>query len=114
MLCTSSSGTVQYHYHTSHTFLNDGAVYGRIHCHDMAGGYLDDRFATGCATEHIYNFYNWQFVDTFIYFSHHRITVPRTQSPSRISNCWSRVKRSASSNLLLFCFLSCGLDRRRP
>lgn len=48
----------------------------RIHCHDMAGGYLDDRFATGCATEHIYNFYNWQFVDTFIYFSHHRITVP--------------------------------------
>jgi endo-beta-N-acetylglucosaminidase D len=73
----------------------------------MAGGYLDDRFATGCATEHIYNFYNWQFVDTFIYFSHHRITVPRTQSPSRvISICWNQVKRVPLLTFRLFCFSS--------
>jgi hypothetical protein len=49
-----------------------------LHCHDMNGGYLEDRFTQGCKdTFHVYNFYEWKNIDIFIYFSHHRITIPR-------------------------------------
>ena len=43
----------------------------------MAGGYHEDRFSLGSKTKsHIYNFYYWQYIDIFIYFSHHRVTIP--------------------------------------
>jgi hypothetical protein len=52
--------------------------YKFLHCHDMNGGYLEDRFTQGCKdTFHVYNFYEWKNIDIFIYFSHHRITIPR-------------------------------------
>ena len=51
-----------------------------IHCHDMAGGYLDDSHSLGGSNFDVYNFYNWQFIDTFIYFSHSRVTIPREYS----------------------------------
>eukprot|EP00002_Diphylleia_rotans_P028042 TRINITY_DN5651_c0_g5_i1.p1 TRINITY_DN5651_c0_g5~~TRINITY_DN5651_c0_g5_i1.p1 ORF type:complete len:987 (-),score=194.36 TRINITY_DN5651_c0_g5_i1:169-3129(-) len=47
-----------------------------IHCHDMRGGYVDDDDPNGVNHANIYNFKYWQFVDTFIYFSHHRLSIP--------------------------------------
>uniref|UniRef100_A0A6B2KYC7 FBA domain-containing protein n=1 Tax=Arcella intermedia TaxID=1963864 RepID=A0A6B2KYC7_9EUKA len=47
-----------------------------IHCHDMAGNYLEDRLIHGGTSSYVYNFKYWQFIDIFIYFSHDRITIP--------------------------------------
>ncbi|XP_051161564.1 cytosolic endo-beta-N-acetylglucosaminidase [Leptopilina boulardi] len=47
-----------------------------IVCHDMKGGYLEDRFIDGCDAHDSYVFYNWTVIDTFIYFSHNLITIP--------------------------------------
>lgn len=45
-------------------------------CHDMKGGYLDDRFYKGCKNKDAYRFYNWSGVNAFIYFSHSLVTIP--------------------------------------
>ncbi|XP_059527383.1 cytosolic endo-beta-N-acetylglucosaminidase isoform X1 [Myotis daubentonii] len=45
-------------------------------CHDMMGGYLDDRFIQGSGARSPYTFYHWQYIDIFVYFSHHLVTVP--------------------------------------
>lgn len=48
-------------------------------CHDMAGGYRADSHVQGvwgCGAFKEYNFYHWELVHVFVYFSHHRITVP--------------------------------------
>ncbi len=49
-------------------------------CHDMKGGYLEDRFCAGaedCA-EAPYVLRAWAAVDAFVYFSHHLVTPPPT------------------------------------
>ena len=43
-----------------------------IMCHDMNGGYLSDKHIQGSDSFLVYNFTYWQYVDIFIYFSHHR------------------------------------------
>ena len=48
-----------------------------IHCHDMAGGYLEDRHSLGGQDFNTYHFHDWQFIDYFVYFSHCRVTIPR-------------------------------------
>lgn len=47
-----------------------------ILCHDMRGGYLQDRYVQGCSEADSYRFYHWQYIDAFIYFSHNLVTVP--------------------------------------
>ncbi|KIY71576.1 glycoside hydrolase family 85 protein [Cylindrobasidium torrendii FP15055 ss-10] len=39
-------------------------------CHDYKGGYTESPFALA------YTFNYWSFCDTFVYFSHHRVTIP--------------------------------------
>ncbi|XP_060831764.1 cytosolic endo-beta-N-acetylglucosaminidase-like [Bombus pascuorum] len=42
----------------------------------MKGGCLEDRFIYGSESYDSYLFYHWSVIDTFVYFSHHFITVP--------------------------------------
>lgn len=60
---------------TSKRLYNQGLPKTLI-CHDMQGGYLNDRFVNGTKTNDEYIFYNWSIVDTFVYFSHNFITIP--------------------------------------
>lgn len=45
-------------------------------CHDMRGGYLEDRLVQGGGDGKGYTFRHWSLIDTFVYFSHHLVTVP--------------------------------------
>ncbi|XP_074778305.1 cytosolic endo-beta-N-acetylglucosaminidase [Athene noctua] len=45
-------------------------------CHDMRGGYLEDRFIQGSSTRNPYVFYHWRYIDVFVYFSHRAVTIP--------------------------------------
>lgn len=45
-------------------------------CHDMMGGYLEDRFLEGSSNYDSYRFHHWHHIDTFVYFSHHLVTIP--------------------------------------
>jgi len=44
-------------------------------CHDMMGGYLQDKFIDGCQEDGYY-FRHWNQIDIFVYFSHHFVTIP--------------------------------------
>ncbi|KAF0986719.1 hypothetical protein HZS_7012 [Henneguya salminicola] len=45
-------------------------------CHDMKGGYIEDRFDQGCENFDAYNFWFWNNIDVFIYFSHKIVVIP--------------------------------------
>ncbi|KAF4137286.1 Glycosyl hydrolase family 85, partial [Phytophthora infestans] len=45
-------------------------------CHDMKGGYHEDRFKQGCDNFDAYRFYQWDLVDLFVYFGHALVCPP--------------------------------------
>ncbi|KAJ1417713.1 Glycoside hydrolase, family 85 [Sesbania bispinosa] len=45
-------------------------------CHDMAGGYLDDKWIQGGTIPNAYAIWHWHLIDVFVYFSHNLITLP--------------------------------------
>lgn len=45
-------------------------------CHDMMGGYLQDRLVQGGPDASFYRLWSWDQIDIFIYFSHHMVTIP--------------------------------------
>ena len=45
-------------------------------CHDMKGGYLENRFGTKNLPNEPYVFTHWSKIDIFVYFSHEFVTIP--------------------------------------
>ncbi|KAL6533077.1 Cytosolic endo-beta-N-acetylglucosaminidase 1 [Orobanche minor] len=45
-------------------------------CHDMDGGYADDRFVQGGSNADAYEIWHWYLIDVFVYFSHSLVTLP--------------------------------------
>ncbi|KAI3470921.1 hypothetical protein Pfo_027584 [Paulownia fortunei] len=45
-------------------------------CHDMAGGYTDDKFVQGGTNAEAYAIWHWYLIDVFVYFSHNLVTLP--------------------------------------
>uniref|UniRef100_A0A1I8FHU1 Mannosyl-glycoprotein endo-beta-N-acetylglucosaminidase n=1 Tax=Macrostomum lignano TaxID=282301 RepID=A0A1I8FHU1_9PLAT len=45
-------------------------------CHDMQGGYLDDAILYGNANASAFRLFHWHLIDSFVYFSHHLVTIP--------------------------------------
>lgn len=47
-----------------------------LFCHDLRGGYREDRFVNGSPKHEEYRFFHWAGIDTFVYFSHQLVTIP--------------------------------------
>ncbi|CAH8292715.1 unnamed protein product [Eruca vesicaria subsp. sativa] len=45
-------------------------------CHDMKGGYVDDKWVQGCGNNTGFSIWNWYLMDVFVYFSHYLVTLP--------------------------------------
>ncbi|CAN0909818.1 Cytosolic endo-beta-N-acetylglucosaminidase 2 [Linum grandiflorum] len=45
-------------------------------CHDMQGGYVDDKFVQGGSNPDAYSIWHWYLMDVFVYFSHSLVTLP--------------------------------------
>lgn len=45
-------------------------------CHDMAGGYSDDKWVQGGTHSDAYAIWHWYLMDVFVYFSHSLVTLP--------------------------------------
>ena len=45
-------------------------------CHDMMGGYADDKWVQGGDNADAYAIWHWYLMDVFVYFSHDLVTVP--------------------------------------
>ncbi|KFK38487.1 hypothetical protein AALP_AA3G119600 [Arabis alpina] len=45
-------------------------------CHDMKGGYVEDKWVQGCENEDGFSIWHWYLMDVFVYFSHSLVTLP--------------------------------------
>ncbi|KAK6932967.1 Glycoside hydrolase, family 85 [Dillenia turbinata] len=45
-------------------------------CHDMKGGYTDDKWVQGGTNLGAYAIWHWYLIDVFVYFSHTLVTIP--------------------------------------
>ncbi|KAE9465143.1 hypothetical protein C3L33_02929, partial [Rhododendron williamsianum] len=45
-------------------------------CHDMVGGYTDDKWVQGGSNPEAYTIWHWYLMDVFVYFSHDMVTLP--------------------------------------
>ncbi|XP_071968462.1 cytosolic endo-beta-N-acetylglucosaminidase isoform X2 [Engystomops pustulosus] len=61
-------------------------------CHDLMGGYLEDRFIQGSDSKDPYVFYHWQYIDIFVYFSHRMFTIPPV--------CWTNAAHKHGVSVL--------------
>lgn len=73
-------------------------------CHDMQGGYVDDKWVQGGNNADAYAIWHWYLIDVFVYFSHNLVTLPPP--------CWTNtahkhgVQVSLHNNTLNFLFSS--------
>eukprot|EP00912_Choanoflagellata_sp_UC4_P002458 UC4_evm2s1556 len=61
-------------------------------CHDMMGGYCEDKFPQGSDEKEVYRIYAWQTIDLFVYFSHKLVTIPPP--------CWTNVGHRNGTRVL--------------
>ncbi|KAK8758019.1 hypothetical protein V5799_004347 [Amblyomma americanum] len=47
-----------------------------LFCHDMMGGYHEDRFVHGSEDNDQYRFHHWHAINTFVYYTHNLVTIP--------------------------------------
>ncbi|XP_010543918.1 PREDICTED: cytosolic endo-beta-N-acetylglucosaminidase 1 [Tarenaya hassleriana] len=45
-------------------------------CHDMKGGYVNDKWVQGCENDGGFAIWHWYLMDIFVYFSHSLVTLP--------------------------------------
>ncbi|XP_031379476.1 cytosolic endo-beta-N-acetylglucosaminidase 1-like isoform X1 [Punica granatum] len=45
-------------------------------CHDMQGGYRDDKWVQGGNNPDAFSIWHWYLIDIFVYFSHNLVTLP--------------------------------------
>lgn len=65
-------------------------------CHDMAGGYTDDKWIQGGNNADAYAIWHWYLIDVFVYFSHNLVTLPPP--------CWTN---TAHKHGVQVCFYFC-------
>ncbi|KAK9742309.1 hypothetical protein RND81_03G162900 [Saponaria officinalis] len=70
------------HNHDDDDHHGDGGKWGLqnrqriLVCHDMAGGYGDDKWVQGGTNANAYGIWHWYLIDVFVYFSHSLVTLP--------------------------------------
>ncbi|XP_014261831.1 cytosolic endo-beta-N-acetylglucosaminidase-like [Cimex lectularius] len=47
-----------------------------LYCHDMQGGYLEDKYSFGSQKKDEFQFFRWSGIDIFVYFTRNLLTVP--------------------------------------
>lgn len=66
-------------------------------CHDMAGGYGDDKWVQGGTNPDAYAIWHWYLIDVFVYFSHSLVTLPPP--------CWTNTAHQHGVKVLKFLLL---------
>ncbi|KAG2460642.1 ENASE acetylglucosaminidase, partial [Polypterus senegalus] len=70
-------------------------------CHDFMGGYVEDRFIQGAEAETVYTFYHWQYIDIFVYFSHHMETAVKNL-PTFLQYLTDKMHQALPGSLILW------------
>ncbi|KAJ9160381.1 hypothetical protein P3X46_025788 [Hevea brasiliensis] len=73
-------------------------------CHDMQGGYVDDKWVQGGNNESAYAIWHWYLIDIFVYFSHNLVTLPPP--------CWTNTAHRHGVKVL-GTFITEGIDGRQ-
>lgn len=63
-------------------------------CHDMQGGYRDDKWVQGGTNPEAYSIWHWNLIDVFVYFSHSLVTLPPP--------CWTNTAHRHGVKVYLF------------
>lgn len=74
-------------------------------CHDMKGGYVDDKWVQGCENDAGYAIWHWYLMDVFVYFSHSLVTIPPP--------CWTNTahRHGVKVKIRHSCWFGCGKFR---
>lgn len=66
-------------------------------CHDMQGGYVDDKWVQGGTNPEAYAIWHWHLIDVFVYFSHSLVTLPPP--------CWTNTAHRHGVKVFQFSWL---------